>query len=219
MARYPKFKEAKLTIFNNSSDIQNQDSNYDSFEEMMGTHGEIVCKFSIEKDISRLAAIRKTDNKTSKNWYGFCRAWLKFEDEKTIHTSLNVVLKKASELLNNGKKFQIDKEYNRKIRRSHMLWVAKTMRVGEFSSSYHSCMINSITGNPIGFISLAKRDNGVIGYITQDFDGKVKHIINVPDFTKSAVVVGQFRYRNFVEMMGIIDDVEGEQNKPKKRTD
>ncbi len=201
MARHPKYQRATLSIFNNTPPTNGV---VESFEDIMDTPNRVVAKFSMPKNKEDVSIGNYGIH------VGYCRVWMRFEQAITIPMSLNLVIKASARTIQNSLKYDIPKEYNKKLRRSHTVWVAKTMRVSEFSSSYHSCMIDSITRKPIGFVSIAKRNDQIVSYITQNYNGRAKHIIFTPSFEEVKAVNGGFTHNSYRDMMKIIKDIENE---------
>jgi len=203
MAKLPKFREAKLSLFNNL--LIGSPNDPESTSDLMSTDKRIVALFELNRP-SGLGVKRKPHRA-----YG--RTWLKFHSEDTILKALNSVLKESAIKTLGKKKYDISHVESKSLRRSHKLWVARLFKVGEFVNSYHSALTHE--QKPVGFISIVKRKTDLVCFITQNFDTEAKHQIITKQFinallpTKGDVisVSKQFNERDY-ELM--VDDLRGD---------
>lgn len=208
MTNAPVYRKADLAIFNNllkGGNVENE------FNSLMQAKDRIVAVFDLFMPKQKLS-LGKVDDV----YKSYASVWMQFESMGTIKTSLNKVLKKCSVEMLGLPRFKITEEKSRSIRESHTLWLARRMRVGEFSTSYHSALLDKHQ-SPVGFISVTERDGQLISFITQDIDNKAKHEIYTTSLTnsllpmtkkKSTMVKGKFRNAEYIRMLAAEDASE-----------
>jgi len=179
MAKLPKFREAKLSLFNNL--MIGAPDNPQSLNDLMLTEKRIVALFEMPRPNG--LGVKRKPHKA----YG--RTWLKFHSDDTILKALNSVLRRSAYDTLGKNKYDLSKAESRNLRHSHKLWVSRLFKVGEFINSYHSTL--TLEQSPVGFISIVQRQDKLVCFITQNFDTEAKHQIITKQFVNALLPTGK----------------------------